>query len=262
MNILLLGSDERARDTDPTWRTDTLIVVAVRPSQGAVAMLSIPRDLWVNIPGHGYRRINEADHLGESTAGRGGGPALVARTLQETLGIPVHGYARLRFAGLQQIVDAVGGVTVDVERPFDEMIDEGDGTPPWHFRLEPGRQQLDGRTALYYARSRRGVTDMDRSRRQQQVLLALREAALRPHVLPRLPALMRALSGAVETNLRPADTLGLLNMAMRLDGGAFRGRVFDETMVTEWTTPQGAMVLLPNEERIRQVWAELTAPGP
>ncbi len=260
MNILLLGSDERAQDTDPAWRTDTLIVVGVRPRDGIVAMLSIPRDLWVTIPGYGDGRINEADYVGETSAGPGGGPALLAATLEENLGIPIHAYARIQFAGLQRIVDAMGGITVNVERPFDEVIDEGDGSTPWHFTLRPGVQRLDGRAALYYARSRKGVTDIDRSRRQQQVLLALREAALRPEILPRLPGLLGALSDAVETNLRPADALGLMNMALRLSAGSFRGRVFDESMMRDWVTPQGAMVLLPNRERIGQVWAELTAP--
>jgi LCP family protein required for cell wall assembly len=260
MNLLLLGIDERPQGEDEGWRTDTLIVVAIRPKTQVVAMLSIPRDLWVEIPGHGYNRINEADYLGETIAGPGGGPALVAATLQENLGIPVHAYARIRFQGLQRIIDALGGIDIDVPRPFDEMIDAGDGSQQ-HFRLDPGLQHMDGRTALLYARSRHGVTDMDRSRRQQQVLLALRDAALRPETLPRVPGLIRALADTVETNLGPAAALGLINLARRIEPEAYRTRVFDHTMVSDWVTPTGAMVLVPRRERIAQVWDELTAPA-
>lgn len=256
MNLLLLGTDKRSASA-ADWRTDTLIVVAIRPGQRIIAMLSIPRDLWVDIPGYGPERINAADYMGESRNGAGGGPALLAATLQENLGIGVHGYARIDFAGLERIIDAVGGVDIDVPRAFDEWMDEGEGTPPAHVKIAPGPQHLDGRTALQYARSRRGTTDMDRSQRQQQVLLALRGAAVRPETLPRLPGLMGALAGTVETNLRPADAMALLNTALRIQPQDYRTRVFDDSMVRNWVTPDGAMVLLPDRARIAQVWAEM-----
>ena len=257
INLLLLGTDKR--QATPDWRTDTLIVVAVRPGQNLVAMLSIPRDLWVDIPGYGAERINVADYLGEQ-ASAGSGPALVAATLKENLGIRVDAYAQVDFAGLERIIDAVGGVDVNVPRPIDDWIDEGDGGPPVHVTIAAGPQHLDGRTALQYVRSRHGTTDMDRSRRQQQVLLALRDAAARPEVVPRLPRLASSLAGVVRTNLRAVDALALLDMALRSQP-SFRSRVFDGTMARDWTTPGGAMVLLPNRQRIEQVWAELTAPA-
>lgn len=258
INLLLLGTDKR--QASPDWRTDTLIVVAIRPRQGIIGMLSIPRDLWVDIPGYGPERINAADYLGEQERSNGG-PALVAATLKENLGIRVDAYAQIDFAGLERIVDALGGVDVNVQRPVDDWIDEGDGKPPVHAMIPAGLQHLDGRTALQYVRSRHGTTDMDRSHRQQEVLLALRNAAARPEVLPRLPALMGTLAGAVKTNLRPADALALLNVALHTQAQGFRARVCDATMVRDWVTPTGAMVLLPNRERIAQVWAELTAPA-
>jgi LCP family protein required for cell wall assembly len=258
MNLLLLGTDRR--QTSPDWRTDTLIVVAVRPKEQLVAMLSIPRDLWVNIPGYGPERINAADYLGEKERS-GGGPALVAATLKENLGIRVDAYAQIDFAGLERIIDAVGGVDVNVPRPIDDWIDEGDGRPPVHVTIAAGPQHLDGRTALQYVRSRHGTTDMDRSQRQQQVLLALRDAAARPEMVPRLPWLASTLAGMVKTNLRPADALALLDMALHSQPQSFRTRVFDATMVSDWTTPSGAMVLLPDRDRIEEVWTELTAPA-
>lgn len=257
INLLLLGTDKR--QTSPDWRTDTLIVVAIRPQQSLIAMLSIPRDLWVNIPGYGPERINAAAYLGESNGS--GGAALIAATLRENLGIRVDAYAQVDFAGLERIIDAMGGVDVDVAQPVDDWIDAGDGKPPVHVRIEAGPQHLNGRAALCYVRSRRGTTDMDRSQRQQQLLLALRNAATRPEMLPRLPALMSTLAGTVRTNLRPPDALALLDVALRTRPEGYRARVFDYSMVSDWTTPTGAMVLLPNRERIQEVWAELTAPA-
>jgi len=260
MNILLLGSDRRTASQDPGWRTDAIIVVAIRPKDNIVAMFSIPRDLWVTIPGYGPERINAADYVGETSAGTGGA-ALTAATIKQNLGIPVQAYVRIQFAGLERIVDAVGGVTIDSPRVFDEWVDEGDGSAPWHFTVDSGPQHMDGRTALYYARSRQGTNDIDRSQRQQQLLLALRDAALRPQVLPHLPGMVRSLADTVQTDLRPADVLGLLNLALRLEPQAYHSRVFDASMMSDWVTPSGSMVLVPNRERIEEVWAELTAPG-
>lgn len=260
LNLLLLGSDQRI-GREETWRTDSLIVVAIRPRTGLVAMLSVPRDLWVDIPGHGPDRINVADYLGETSQGPGGGPALVAATLKENLGIPIDASARIHYQGLARIIDALGGINVTSDRAYDEWFwDETAPDGVSHMVVVTGTQRMDGRLALQYARARHGTSDFDRSRRQQQILLALRDAAMRPEVLPRLPALLMALSDTVETDLKPGQILSLLGLALRLKPEAFRGRVFDSTMVRDWVTPGGAQVLLPNRARIEQVWRELTSP--
>ncbi|HOG47409.1 MAG TPA: LCP family protein [Anaerolineae bacterium] len=260
LNLLLLGSDRRA-GSEAAWNTDTLIVVALRPQGGHIAMFSIPRDLWVNIPGHGYGRINVADYLGETLRGPGAGPQLVAETLEANLGIPIDAYARIRFEGLARIIDAVGGITITSDRALDEwFIDESAPGGRAHMVVVEGPQHMDGKLALMYARARHDSNDLERTRRQQQILLALRAAALRPEVLPRLPALISALADTVETDLRPTQALSLAGLALRLKPEAFREGVFDTTMVRDWTTPGGAMVLLPDRARIEQAWAELTAP--
>ncbi len=262
LNLLLLGTDRRL-GSEPIWRTDTLIVVAVRPKGGIIAMLSIPRDLWVTIPGHGQDRINVVDYLGETTQGPGGGPKLLATTLKQNLGITVDASARIHFEGLGRIIDTLGGIQVTSERALDEWFwDETAPNGVSHMVVVTGTQRMDGRLALQYARARHGTSDFDRSRRQQQVLLAIRDAALRPEVLPRLPRLLGALSDTVDTDLRLNQALPLVGFALRLKPGAFRQRVFDATMVRDWTTPAGAQVLLPDRARIEAVWAELTAPTP
>lgn len=261
LNLLLLGTDRRLAD-EPTWRTDTIIVVAVRPRHGFIAMLSIPRDLWVTIPGHGQNRINVVDYLGARSGGTGGGPKLVAATLQQNLGITVNASARIELEGLARIIDTLGGITITSDRAYDEWFwDETAPDGVSHMVVVTGTQRMDGRLALQYARARHGTGDFDRSRRQQQILLALREAALRPEVLPRLPALIAQLSNTVDTDLRLNQVLPLLGLAVRLRPDAFRSRVFDYTMVRNWTTPDGAQVLLPNRARIEAAWRELTAPA-
>ncbi len=257
LNVLLMGSDLRTgKQSD--WRTDTIIIAAVRPQSGYLALFSIPRDLWVTIPGHGKDRINTADYRGEVARGSGGGPALLAATLQENLGIPVHSYVRIRFEGLVQIIDALGGVTVTVDRVYHWQSGSGPDARVY-LHLEPGRQKLDGRTALLYARDRTYSTDFDRSRRQQEILLAMRQAALQPAVVTQLPRLLGALPDVVQTNLSPAQITSLANLALRLKPEAIRTRTFDTTMVESWVAPNGAMVLLPRRDRIEQAWREVTA---
>jgi len=244
LNVLLLGCDRAL----PSWRTDAIIVVAVRPQAGFVAMLSIPRDLWVAIPGWGEERINAADYHGEIVNGAGRGPALVAATLQENLGIGVDVHVRIRFDGLVRVIDALGGVDVTADRAYPDI-----GVPA-------GPQHMDGELALAYARDRTYTSDLDRGRRQQQLLLAMRQAALRPATLARLPGLLAALPDVAETDLSPGQTVSLAGLALRLKPERYRTRTLDESLVRGWTTPQGAMVLLPDRARIAQAWAELISP--
>ncbi len=242
-NLLLLGCDY----ADPSWRTDVIMVAAIRPRAGFVGLFSIPRDLWVTIPGYGEERINAADYRGERRDGPGGGPALVAATLEQNLGITTQGYVRITFDGLVRVVDALGGVDITADRAYPD-----DGIPA-------GPQHMDGKTALEYVRNRTYTSDLDRGRRQQQLLLAMRQAAQRPGVLLQLPELLAALPEVVQTDLSPSQILSLANLALRLKPEAIRARTFDYTMVESWVTPSGAMVLLPHRDLIEQAWREVTA---
>ncbi len=253
LNILLLGCDVPNPGGD--WRTDTIVIVAVRPRAGFVGMFSVPRDLYVDIPGYGPSRINAADYRGEAFGWPGGGPGLVGDTLRRNLGIPVHAYVRVHIPGLIRIIDTLGGVDVEVDR---SIYDTGSGA----VYFAPGPQHMDGATALLYTRLRSGTNenDLGRTRRQQQVLLAMRDAALRPAMLLKLPSLISALSDTVDTDLTPAQVLSLVNLARRLPASAYRTRTFDTTMVTDWVTPAGGQVLLYDRARVEDAWAELTAP--
>ncbi|MGD1994499.1 MAG: LCP family protein, partial [Anaerolineae bacterium] len=119
VNVLLLGIDERESEHGP-WRTDTMMVLTVDPLTKSGGMLSIPRDLWVPIPGFDHGKINTANYLGDAYDYPGGGPALAMRTVEYNLGVPIHYYVRVNFKAFIELVDMVGGIDVYVEEEIDD----------------------------------------------------------------------------------------------------------------------------------------------
>ena len=255
INIVLMGSDRRPGDG--AWRTDVLILVSIDPSVPSVAMLSFPRDLWVYIPGWRWQRINLADGRGEFSDFPGGGPALVKQTIQYNFGIPVHYYARVDFAGYKRLIDSVGGVDVVADCPlYDVFPDVPDGASDIIAGPElatvltgtidipaAGVYHLDGKHALWYARSRQTTSDFDRSRRQQRVLRALWQELREQGLLGQAPQWWDTLVQSVETDLTLNDVLYLADVAARLDAAHIRGRFVDGSMLTGFTTDTGASVL-------------------
>ncbi|MGH2367839.1 MAG: LCP family protein [Chloroflexota bacterium] len=251
VNFLLLGTDQRAGATDVP-RTDTIIVATLDPVTHSAGLLSLPRDLWVPIPEYGNNRVNAAFELGEQLK-PGGGPELTRQTVEQLLGVPIHHYVLVGFDGFEQLVDLVGGVIVDVERPIkdDEFPDQNYSMRRIFF--QPGLQRLTGETALWYVRTRHTDSDFGRARRQQQFLLALRKQVLQLDLLPKAPAILAALSDTFQTDLRPHEMLGLARIAKDLDTSRIVNRVIDETMTTHWVTSAGAQVEVPDEAAIDQV---------
>lgn len=246
--ILVLGLDRRPDETGPT-RSDTLLLMAVRPDVPQVALLSIPRDLYVEVPGHGQSRINTAHFFG--------GPALAAKTVALNFGVPIDRWARLDFNGFRAIVDAAGGVDIDVPR---RIVDNAYPTEDYGvMRIEfpAGRQHMDGETALRYVRTRHDSNDFERAERQQQVVLALIGQLLQPSAWPRWPAVAHAFIQSVETNLRPWDILALLPTLVRVGPEGIKHVVINAEMTTPFTTPSGGQVLLPRWERIRPLVREI-----
>jgi LCP family protein required for cell wall assembly len=255
VNFLLLGLDKPTRGG--LQRSDSITIVTVDTVNKTAGMLTIPRDLMVNIPGQAkptQDRINTAHVWGDLYKYPGGGPALAKRTIYENFGIPIDYYVSVDFDGLMKIVDAVGGVDINVEKAVNDKAA--------NFYMPTGMQHMDGETALWYARSRMGDSDFWRARRQQQVLMALREKALRLDILSKLPALLPAMWGTIRTDLSPADVLALAPIAKEIDVHNIRNRVIDETMVTSYRTPLGASVLLPKWEPIRQAVREVFSSTP
>lgn len=240
LDILLLGldiDDCEQNSVDATSsdarRTDTMILVHIDPASDSAAMLSLPRDLYVylDIP-HGWvggQKLNTAHVFGALPDNEGrtlphGGPNAVKRAIQQNLDLAVHRYVRVDFNGFIAVVDALGGIEVDVPPSADDpsvgLVD--DSYPDGHcgtmtLRIPPGRQQMDGVQALRYARSRKSTSDFDRSRRQMDVLVALREQILRPGVLMDLPKLIPALMEAVDTDLTREEIIALARIARRIE---------------------------------------------
>ena len=251
VNILLLGTDKRASETGPT-RTDTMILVTIDPQTRTAGMLSIPRDLWVAIPGYSENRINVAHFLGERDKYPGGGPALAKKTVQYTLGIPVHYYVRVNFQGFERIIDAIGGITIDVEEPIHDTKYPDENYGVMTIDIPAGIQKMDGKTSLQYARTRHGSSDFSRARRQQQVLKAVRDKVLRLNIpLTRIPEILKLVGDSVQTDLSLTEMYALAKVGRELTGD-LRSMVIDENMTTPQTTPDGANVLIPNSAKIRE----------
>ena len=256
INILLLGIDQRddERESGLPTRSDTLIVVSIDPITKSAAMISFPRDLWVQIPGFAGReeRINAAYRFGELSKQEGGGPGAAARTIEANFGLKVPYYAIVDFRGFQEVVNLAGGVVVDVPRPLrdDEYPTEDYGVERVYFA--PGPQLMDGITALKYARTRHADNDFGRMARQQQVLMALRDRALSLNILPQLPSVMGEGMRTVKTNFTVPQLLGLGKLARDIDTTAVGTLVVDNQLVTPYRSPLGADLLLPKKDEIRR----------
>ena len=257
-NILLVGTDQR--DLEYVGRTDTIMVLAVDKAKHRAALVSFPRDIYLPIPGVGYNRINVAYPFGEEVK-KGGGLPLLMSTIDKNFGIPIDNYVRIDFSGFQDVIDALGGVDVVVDCPlYDELIYRYFST----YTLDPGTYHMNGEQALYYARSRKTTNDFDRARRQQRVLLAVRKRVLDGGLVPRIPALWMALRDTVDTDMRPGAIAELAKFGAGLDGKDLSGLVIRYPLVTDWVTPQGGQVMLPDlpgiNEALDNIWNRAPMP--
>ena len=243
VNILLLGIDQRPGEQGPS-RSDTMILVSIDPSNDTAAMLSIPRDLWVMIPGYGESRINVAHFVGESQRRSGGGGGLAKETVSQMLGVPVHYYVIVDFVGFERLIDAIGGVTVHVNP----------AVPPF----AAGPQHMDGPSALRFARTRRQGSDFDRIARQQKVLMAA-ASRVRSLNMPLSTTLrmLRLADDTVKTDLSLQEMLALTSIAKRIDQADIRRGMIDSSMTTMVVTPAGWMVELPRWDRIHPMVDDL-----
>ena len=256
ISFMLLGGDRLRGQID--WRTDTMIYVRVDPRTKIVGMVSIPRDLWVDIPGYGYDRLNTADYLGETQGYPGGGPALLNETLLLNLGIGFDHFVRVNFEGFKQIVDILGGIDVDVECSVELWGADPDKPGEWKQigYIGAGMQHMDGLKALRYAQYRYKTPVFDRDRRQQKVLFAVRSRVMElgiPGLLPRALELLVTMREMVQTDLGPLEIMTLAQLVPEVQPSSVNRAYIDLTMATEWTTPEGAWVMLPHREKIAPV---------
>lgn len=193
VNVLLLGID--AREGETMARSDSIIMASIDPKTKQIALLSIPRDTRVNIPRHGFDKINSASVYG--------GPELSMRVVSDLLGVQIKYYVMTNFSGFKDIVDVLGGVTIDVEQNmYHEDITDLDN----QINLRRGLQRLDGDKALQYVRYRDYLQgDIDRTKHQQVFLMALAKEVLQPSTIPKLPKLIPEINKYVKTNLSTSD---------------------------------------------------------
>lgn len=260
VNLLLLGIDRRS-GTDWAYRTDTIMVVGLDPEARGATVLSIPRDLQLPIPGYGEDRINTANVYGYLYDYPGGGPGLLRATVEVNFDIPIDGYLMLDFRAFESLIDALGGIEVDVQESIHDTRypDPRSGDPHAYktIHFDAGLQHMDGKRALEYARSRMSTSDFDRARRQQQILLAIRQKASSLSAIPRWPPLARAITGAVETDLGAGEMLALALLAARVEPSNLDQVVLERPYVASYSRDDGAAVQLPNWELINPLVEEI-----
>lgn len=258
-NYLIMGTDRRS--VDDTWRTDTIMVVGIDRPRNRAAVLSIPRDLYLEIPNYGYGRINQVDYIGERiTRVEGGGPGLVSTVLSRTLGISTTHWVRFEMTGFQDVVNAVGGVTVQLDCPFYEPI-LNLTTNSWeYFTLPAGSVHLDGETAYWFVRLRLRESDIGRAERQRQFLWGLRDQVLSSNLLPQVPGLWQAFDDSFSTDLTLLQMIDLVRFGVGLSAENVRASGITLRELQSYTTERGAAVLIINDQQrvndvIEGIWS-------
>src|SRR5258708_6165840 len=230
INILLLGYGGPGHDGP--YLTDSVMLLSIRPGSHEAIMISLPRDLWVKIPALPNNRymmgkLNSAYAIGidhrdypnvrsDWNTDTGGGD-LAAATVSQVTGQPIDYWVGIDFKAFRDVVNAIGGIKVDVPTTLDDpFFPAGESTGMMHIRIPAGPQQFDGERALEYARSRETTSDFDRSRRQQLIMLAVRQRVFSVNAIPRLLSLLGALQDTVRTNLRPGEIQQLASLAGRI----------------------------------------------
>ena len=239
LNILLLGTDARPADTEPT-RTDAIVLVHLDRQTGNVSMLSLPRDLWVTYPDGGEGRINAAYAIGERRFGAGGGAALAMSTVERLLGVPVDHYVLINFEGFRTLIDELGGITVDVPQAIYDPAYPTEDYGTMEVFFEAGSQHFDSDQALIYARTRHADSDFGRNQRQQQVLMAIFSQIRDRGVLSQLTSVddyTRALRGYVQTDINRNQMLELGMFGRHVDTSDIQRYAIDSTMIIELREP-------------------------
>ena len=263
VTVLLLGVDYRDWSSgEGPSRSDTMILVTLDPTTKEAGMLSIPRDLWVSIPGFEHGKINTAYYLGDAYRLPGGGPGLAVETVESLLGIPINYFAQIDFGAFVKFIDGIGGVKIDVPEEITvDLLGTGSATKKM---LQPGRQVLPGEWALAYARARyTGGGDFDRAKRQQQVILAIRDKIISldqlPILITKAPTLYKELSSGVRTNLALDEVIKLALLAQEVPQENIKRGFIGEDNVYFGFSPDGLSILIPIPDDIHLLRDEIFA---
>ena len=196
--VMIMGVDERA---DDVGRSDTLMIATLDPDKNQAALLSVPRDTRVKIKGHGFDKINAAYAYG--------GRKLTQETIESLLNTHIDHYIKINVHGFTKIIDALGGIDIDVEKRmyYEDPWDDDGGL---YIDLQPGMQHMDGNTAITYVRYRDEEGDIGRIKRQQNFMKAVMDKLVSPTIIPKLPAIVSAVSDSVETDMSVSEILSFL----------------------------------------------------
>ena len=269
VTILIIGLDYRDWEAGGPPRSDTMMLLTLDPLSKTAGMLSIPRDMWVNIPQvNTYAKINEAYRYGEAYNLPGGGPGLATETVHSFLGVPINYYAQVDFYAFEKFIDELGGidVTIDSDLTVDPLGRNADGSSNTVY-LKPGVNHLNGATALGFARMRYTAGgDFDRASRQQQVILAIRDRVLNLNMLPTLIAkagnIYTDLAGGIKTNLTLDQALKLALFAQQIPPDKIRKGVIGPPDQVEFAkSPTGLDILIPIPDKIRLLRDEIFTTG-
>lgn len=261
VTVLVMGLDYRDWEAGDTPRTDTMILMTLDPVQRTAGILSIPRDLWVNIPNYGYHKINQAYYFGELDRLPEGGPGLAMDTVEQVIGVPVDYFAQIDFGAFVRFIDEIKGVKLDIT---EEIVLDPIG-PNNKERVLPGNYVLNGDLALAYARHRKTAGgDFDRAQRQQQVILAIYDRVMGMGIgalMEKAPALYQELSAGVRTNLSLEQVISLGWTASQIS----KDRIITAAIGSKETiiakSDDGLDILIPIPDKIRLVRDEVFSTG-
>ncbi|HEX9028311.1 MAG TPA: LCP family protein, partial [Anaerolineales bacterium] len=237
----LIGIDARPKE-GALGRTDTMILTTFQPLRPYVGALSIPRDLWVKVPGYGENRINTAHFFAEA-AKPGSGPAAAMDVVKQNFGVNVDYFVRVQFSGFKDIVDALGGVDVTL--------------PTAMSGYEAGTYHLNGTEALALVRDRETSDDFFRMGRGQLFIKAVIKEVMKPTSWVHLPEVLAATAQAVDTNVPVWQWPRLAFAILRVGPSGIDARIISRDMVTPFITSGGADVLSPKWGAINPVLMEM-----
>ena len=248
VNLLLMGIDRRPGQAFIS-RTDSMMIVSIDPATESISILSVPRDLYVTIPGRGRDRINTAFVYGASGNNPEGGASLAIQTVAYNLGVPIDHYLMVDFSAVTKGIDILGGIDVYVAQAINDPT-----YPDMNYGYDPlfipaGTQHLDGEMALKYARTRHADTDFGRSARQQQVMISARDKALSLGVgslLTKAPSIYRQLESGVKTDLSLDQLIALAKTVSEIPKENIQNEVLGYDYVSSYRTENGAHVLILN----------------
>lgn len=262
INILLMGmggSNHPGGDL-----TDTIMVASVDPKNNKIALLSIPRDLYVTYPKpmYGQGKINSVNAYGDQQKSKipGGGPAMLKTEVSTILDLPIHYFIRADFSGFKNLVDTLGGVTVNVEKPInDTLYPAADMIHYDPFYLSAGVHQMNGDIALKFARSRETTSDFDRAHRQQQLLSAIKEKAMTIGVVAnpkKIIDILNILGNHIQTDLTTTEMERLTSIIIKIPKDNILSQVLDNSPtgpLVSQTTAEGAYILLTKSGNYKEV---------